>query len=215
MIRTAFVLALTAPLAAQIPAGWTYRTDAAQSLVDEDQLQAGQWRYTRMPPGWHVTTTDQGATLLASEHRLSGRWGIEVELFLFPNPSDAPLGIVMEAADAPAGSMQLRFLMRRDGMAALIARHEGTDTLLMPWRRDSLVGAHGGGVEKYVLRVNHEPDHIAFSVNGREMLWLPTGGEDHVVIPGLRVGPALNVHVSRFDLVTPMAPARARRSPGG
>jgi hypothetical protein len=171
----------------------------------------GEWRYVQMPPGWHVTTTEQGVTLLPKGRSVEGRWAIEAELFLFPDPSDAPLGIVVEAADAPEGTMQLRFLMRRDGQAAVAARHGEVDTLLATWRADTAVGGHpGSGVIKYVLRVTHEAETLAFAVNGTEMIAIPTHGEDHRVIPGLRLGAGLNVHLSRFDLVTPLAPPRRR-----
>ena len=199
-------------LQAQAPEGWTYRLDAPQSLRDTQDLAPGEWRYTRMPPGWHVTTTDAGVVLQPEGRTLHGRWGIEVELFLFPNPSDAPLGISLEPADLPPGSVQLRFVMRRDGQAALIGLREGRDTLLAAWTADTAATPHGGGVDRYVLRLMHEANTLAFSINGHEMLALPTGGEDNVAIPGLRIGPGLNVHVSRYDLLTPLAPPRPRRS---
>lgn len=208
----AAVLASPATLAAQaadMPSDWTWRLDRPQQLTEGQNVAAGEWRYTKMPPGWHVTTSDQGVSLFPKDKVISGRWGIEVELFLFPKPSDAPLGIILEAKDAePAGSRQLRFLMRRDGTAALVARHGGTDTTLVTWTADTAVKAHEGGVEKYVLRVVHEGGALTFALNGRQMFKVPTGGEDHPSIPGLRIGPGLNVHVSRYDLITPLAPVR-------
>lgn len=194
---------------ASLPPDWTWRLDGDQRMVAGQQVARGEWRYATMAPGWHMTTTEKGVSLFAKDRVLSGPWGVEVELFLFPKPGDAPFGIILEGRDAqPAGSMQLRFLMRRDGQAALFARHGGVDSMLVAWRSDSAVKAHSGGVDKYVLRVMHQNATLAFSINGRAMLTLPTGGEDHAAIPGLRVGPDLNLHVSRYDLITPLAPAR-------
>lgn len=193
------------------PPDWTWRLDGAQRVATGQGVAPGEWRYERMPPGWHVTTTEQGVVLFPNDRTVSGRWGIEAELFLFPNPGEAPLGLVLEAPDArPAGSRQLRFLLRRDGTVGATAHHGGRDSTLAPWKGDTAVKAHGGGVVKYVLRLMHEEGTLAFSVNGREMVALPTGGEDPRAIPGLRIGPGLNVHVSRFDLITPLAPARPR-----
>jgi hypothetical protein len=193
------------------PDDWTWRLDAPQREVTGQDVAPGEWRYVQMPPGWHITTTEQGAILFPKGRSVEGRWAIEAELFLFPDPSDAPLGIVVEAADAPEGAMQLRFLMRRDGQAAVWARHGDVDSLLVPWHADTAVSGHpGAGVIKYVLRVTHEAETLAFAINGREMVAFPTHGEDHPALPGLRLGPGLNVHVSRFDLVTPLAPVRRR-----
>jgi hypothetical protein len=217
-MRSGFLLGLCALVPAGVgaqeperPAGWTWRLDGEQRMVSGQEVASGEWRYVTMAPGWHVTTTDQGASLFAGGKSLSGPWGIEAEIFLFPRPSDAPFGIILEDRDArPAGSRQLRFLMRRDGTAALVARHGGVDTMLVSWVADTAVKAHTGGVDKYLLRVMHENATLAFSVNGRDMLSLPTGGADHASVPGLRIGPGINLHVSRYDLITPLAPPRAR-----
>ena len=211
--RMLAALLLPGTLAAQdaMPDDWTYRLEADQTLSTIQAGEDGGWSYTRMPPGWHITTTAQGVTLLPKEHTVEGRWGVEAEVFLFPNPSASPFGVVLEAADAPApGSVQLQFLVRRDGQAALVARHNGEPEMIAPWTADTAATVHKGGVVKYVLRVMHEQGHLIFSVNGREMVVQPTGGEDHRAIPGLRVGPGLNLHVGRFELITPLAPARAR-----
>lgn len=207
-------LVLPAALTAQetgAPPDWTWRLDGEQRLVTGEDLPAGSWRYVSMPPGWHVTTTEQGVSLFPKDRLVEGRFGVEAEVFLFPDPSDAPLGIVLEAADAPEGSRQLRFLMRRDGATALVATHAGTDTTLVSWQADTTGLAHpGDGIVKYVLRVTHEAGALAFTVNGHETFAMPTAGEEHPTRPGLRLGPGLNAHVSRFDLITPLAPPRTR-----
>ena len=213
------IAALAFPLVtagqANVPTDWEWRLDGPQTLVTGNGPTDGAWRYERMPPGWHVTTTSRGVLLWPRGRVVSGRWGIEVSFFLFPDASEEPLGLVVEGRDAPAGSMQLRFLMRRDGAAALIARHDGVDTLMVPWTTDSAVPPLTGPTPvQYTLRLVHEASALAFSVNGHEMLAVPTGGEDHVATPALRVGPGLNLHITRFDLITPLAPARPRPGAG-
>lgn len=209
---SALLFALPGALAAQdlvVPEDWSWRLDGEQRLVAEQDLSAGAWRYVRMPPGWHITTTEQGVSLFPRGRVVQGPWGVEAELFLFPDPSDAPLGIVVEAVGEPPGSMQLRFLMRRDGGAALLALRDGQETPMVAWRSNPSVPGHTAGeVVRYVLRVMHEGGSLAFAVNGHEMFRIPSGGEDHPSVPGLRIGPGLNVHVSRFDLITPLAPLR-------
>jgi hypothetical protein len=197
-----------------LPADWAVRLDTPQEAVSGQEATAGQFRYERMPPGWHMTTTTAGVTLLPRGRSVEGPWGIEVELFLFSNPSDAPLGVVVEAADRAPGTMALQFLLRADGAASLVAVHDGQAQEMVPWTHDTAVAPHGGtDVVKYVLRVMHQAETLSFAINGTTMLSVPTGGEDHRSIPGLRLGPGLNVHVSRFDLVTPLAPPRPPRAP--
>lgn len=211
--RLLLAIAVPATLTAQdvIPDDWTYRLDGDQAFAAGQEVHAGEWRYTTMPPGWHITTTAQGVTMLPTAPRvLSGEWGVEVELFLFPDPSDAGFGIALEATTGEARAQQLHFLLRRDGQAALLARHAGGDTLLIGWTADTAATPHSGEVDRYVLRLMHQGETLAFSINGREMLAMPTDGSDHGPTAGLRVGPGLNLHVSRFDLITPLAPARRR-----
>jgi hypothetical protein len=224
-MRRIFTLALVAvlsaaisPLAAQdvVPTDWTYRLDGAQRFAVGDSVRAGEWRYTRMPPGWHLTTTESGVTTLPKDVTIHDRWAIEVELFLFPNPSDQSFGIVVESNDptGPDGGAVLRFLMRADGQVSAEARHGSEERVLVPWRRDSTLKAHAGGVERHVLRVAHESATIAFAVDGHEVLAIPTGGANPRAVPGLRVGRGLNLHISRFDVITPLAPPRLRGTTG-
>lgn len=196
----------------EVPQDWSARLDAPQRAVTGQEVAAGEWRYVAMPPGWHVTTTEQGVVLLPRNRSVSGRWAIEAELFLFPNPGEASFGILLEPATSGSNAGQLRFLMRRDGQAGVLSVSGARDSLLVPWRADTAVRAHpGAGVIRYTLRVSHEPGSLTFAINGREVAALPAGEPGRQLVPGLRVGPGLNLHVSRFDLVTPLAPARPAR----
>jgi hypothetical protein len=199
-----------APLAAQeidAPTDWIARLDAPQAVAEGQDVAAGEWRYQRMPPGWHVTTTEAGVLLFPEAVTLSGRWGVEVELFLFPNPSNEGLGIVIEGVEEEG---QLRFLMRRDGQASLEARFGDVVMIPEPWTADTLASVHDtNGVIKYVLRLMHQSGKLAFSINGHEMYSQETEGDAPEVIPGLRIGRGLDVHVSRFDLIAPLAPPAA------
>ncbi len=213
-VRVVAALGIPALLAAQqpmAPAGWTAHLDASQQMINGQEVAPGEWRFEAMPPGWHMTTTEQGVTLTADRQVLHGRWGVEVELYLFPDPSAAPLGIALQGRDAELSpDSELRFLMRRDGSTGLLMHLNGADTMLVPWTRDTAIVPHAGGVEKHVLRLVHERDRVIFSIDGHEAFVAPAEGEGHRVAPGLRVGPGLNVHVSRFDVITPRAPARRR-----
>ena len=209
MLATLLVPAAVAAQAPAMPPGWGWRLDAPQAVAAGQEVAAGEWRYQRMPPGWHVTTTEQGVVLFPDSATVHGRWAIEVELFLFPNPSAEGLGIALLD---PEGRGDLLALMRRDGQATLVARDGSDEMTVVPWTRDTMATPHDTtGIIKYMLRLTHESGHLAFQVNGHELFAHAVPGDgDEAVIPGLRIGAGLNVHVSRFDLVTPLAPARPR-----
>jgi hypothetical protein len=165
-----------------------------------------------MPPGWHITTKESGGVLSIADRSLAGRFAIEVELFLFPNPSEHPFGIALQQRDGDQVRGEVQFLFRRDGMAMARAEHGRRDTVLVAWKGDTAVKAHvPAEVVKYVLRVQNDAGHLAFSINGRELLAVPTDVGDHPLVPALRIGAGLNLHISRVDLVTPLAPPRPRR----
>jgi hypothetical protein len=54
----------------------------------------------------------------------------------------------------------------------------------------------------------HQGDNITVAVNGRQMLTLPMGPNVQHPVAGFRAGTGLNLHISRFDLITPLAPPR-------
>ncbi len=212
----ALALAFTSPLASQaltIPDDWTARLDAPQEFAVGQDVATGEWRYVTMPPGWHMTTTSAGVSVFPKHRTVHGRWALEVELFLLPNPSDSAFGFILgRAPDAQGEARDLRFLMRRDGAVAFRDNRSDDPKVATLWQADTTGAlAHDGtSVTKYVLRAVHESGHLVFSVNGVERFAIAIGGEDPVVIPGFRLGPGLNVHIARYDVIEPLAPARVR-----
>ena len=197
-------------LAAQAP-GWTWRLDGEQVTPSTgEELAPGQWAWQQMPPGWHITTTSQGATLFPVEaHAMTGRWAVEMELFLFPDPGSEGAGIVLAQPGAPEIG-EMRVLFRRDGQVAMEVHSPDGDRVLAGWTSDTAAQAHDGKqVKQYVLRVSLTSGVLAASLNGRAMLSLELMPEHAAgpVVAGIRVGSGLNLHVSRFDLVRPLAPA--------
>jgi hypothetical protein len=205
-----FVGLAPATLHGQAPADWRWRLDGSERAPKSGEVQAGEWAWQAMPPGWHLTTTDQGVTLFPSTaHPMTGRWGVEMEFFLFPNPSDEAMGVVLEATATEMQGGQMYLLLRRDGQVMVEVRHNGEANPMIPWTADTAAPAHAGGeTRRYVVRVNHDPGRITFAVDGRLRATVPTEGVEYAPVAGMRVGKGLNVHISRFDLVTPLAPAR-------
>ncbi|HRP08029.1 MAG TPA: hypothetical protein PLL69_06025 [Gemmatimonadales bacterium] len=204
-------LLFVASSSAQAP-GWTWRLDGEQvTPTTAGELAPGQWAWQQMPPGWHITTTSQGATLFPVEaNPLTGRWAVEMELFLFPDPGSEGAGIVLAQPGAPEIG-EMRVLFRRDGQVAMEVHSPGGDRVLAGWTADTAAEAHDGKeIRKYVLRVSLTDGVLGAALNGREMLSLELipGHAAGAMTAGIRVGSGLNVHVSRFDLVKPLAPAK-------
>lgn len=204
------LLMLPTSLTAQAP-DWTWRLDHDQvAPAAASDTAGGQWVWQQMPPGWHLTTTAQGVTLFPTgPERLTGRWAVEMEFFLFPDPGSAGVGVALAQPAAP-GLGELCILLRRDGQMAVVVGGPAGEHLLVGWTADTAADAHRGDeVKPYVLRVEMDSAVLSASVNGRRMLTLPLD-PNHVAgesVAGIRIGPALNVHVARFDLVKPLAPA--------
>lgn len=203
----------------QIPDDWTWTTDAPATQATEQDVGPDEFRYVRMPPGWHVTTTTSGIAMFPRGQTVSGRFGVEVEAFWFPNrvdgewamPGEAPWGIAFDNPEAtPENSHRMEFLIRRDGAVAIRVSMHGETRMLADWKSDSTVKPHNGkDITTYVLRMEHVNEYVTFAVNGKQILKVNVGPSPFAVVPGLRVGPGLNLHIERYDLLQPLAPARS------
>jgi len=202
-----------APLAAQdgaaptVPANWKVRADrgtpviratGAATVAPSDTVVL-----TTMPPGWHITT---GPTMIAYDPawQASGNYRVEAEIFLFPGERREGFGLFVGGTDLEGpGQTYLYALLRKDG-AVLVKRREGgaTETLVQ-WKGHPAIVQHTGqeGTAKNVLAVDVDTDSVRVIVNDQPVAavargTLPTDGQ-----VGLRVAHALNLHVSRVDVV--------------
>lgn len=193
----------------ETPEGWRWVMDAAATLVQEQAVPDGGWRFVAMPPGWHVTM-GPGGVLYHPAHAAAGRYALEAETFLFPEPSDEGFGLFVggRGLDGPTPEY-VTFLIRADGHSA-VARHAGgVVTLLAPWSPgDSVVAQRPSGTARNVLRVSVDPDSVVFSVNGGRVAGLARAGVAPDGQFGFRVGAGINLHISTLDLTQGLAPPR-------
>lgn len=203
-------LLMPALLAAQAPADWRYSLDHLALPPVAGEPTAGAWAYQQMPPGWHLTTTDQGVTLFPeAKLPMTGAWGVEMEFFLFPDPSDEGVGIVLLPTAESEHSGELRLLVRRDGQVSATVFTSSDTMVISPWSSDTGVVAHDGKeIKPYLLRVVHQGDVVTVTVDGRQRLTLPMGPNVQHPVAGIRAGAGLNLHIARFDLIRPLAPPR-------
>ncbi|HEU4828409.1 MAG TPA: hypothetical protein VFT04_04365 [Gemmatimonadales bacterium] len=162
------------------------------------------YTFDRMPPGWHVTM-GPGAILTDSAHRAEGRFVVESEIFLFPNSSASEYGIVL----AKDGADWTGFLLRRDGTAAIVRFAGGVATPIVAWSaHDSVPKPSADAPARVVARVEAERDSTHFSVNGTRVASALGSAAPVDGVFGLRIGPGVNVHVSRLDYTRRLAPPR-------
>ena len=197
-------------LEGQAPGEWNYTLDRETVAPVRGEPTPGAWAYQQMPPGWHLTTTDQGVTIYPTARLpMEGEWGVELEVFLFPEPSDEGVGIALMPTAESRYAGELRILFRRDGQVSAGVYTGGDTIVLAPWTTDTGVVAHDGKeIRQYELRVEHRGETLTVSVDGRQRLSLPIGPNEQHPVAGIRAGRGLNLHISRFDLIKPLAPPR-------
>jgi len=199
---------LPSALGAQLttPSQWRWVTDAPARLVTEQTVTDSAWRFVSMPPGWHVTT-GPGALLFDPSYEAKGRFSLEAEIFLFPNPSDQGYGLFAGGhaleTDSASG---LAFLIRRDGAAAVARIARGDVEFVRPWQPTTAARPHeGAGTVENTLRVSAEADEVFYVVNGDTVAVIPRMPGALEGPFGVRVGAGLNLHISYLDLIQHLA----------
>lgn len=209
------LLALVAgtPLFAQegdltVPTAWKVRGDRGPvTLVPDEQLANPRTtaRVVTMPPGWHVTT---GPALITWDPawQASGSYRVEMESFLFPGERAEGYGLFVGGQDLEGdGQAYLYVLLRKDGQF-LVKRRQGAETeTLVPWTAHAAIIPHegGDGTAKNLLAVEVGGDAVTIAVNGQTVTTIPRAGLPTDGQVGLRVNHALNLHVSRMEILKP------------
>jgi hypothetical protein len=200
------------PLAAQdrpaptVPPTWKVRADhGTPTVLATPSMSAGgdTVQLVTMPPGWHVTT---GPAVITYDPawQASGNFRVEAEIFLFPGERREGYGLFIGGQNLDgAGLSYLYVLLRKDG-AVLVKRREGGATeTLVPWKGHPAIVQHAGqeGTAKNVLAVDVGADSVRVIVNDQPVAAVARAGLVTDGQVGLRVNHALNLHVTRVDIV--------------
>ncbi len=203
--QLALALVLFAPAAraqdATPPAHWRIAYDSAPKTPPV---------FVRMPPGFHVTT-GPGAVLWDPRVPGESRYEVHGEVFVFPDASEGEVALFTggTALGTPRAAWTA-FAIRRDGAVAVLRRTGRTTELLLPWTPSPAVkppGKDEPALNALAVRVDSA---VTFVVNGTVVAQLPRerlGTTDGAV--GWRVGRGVNLHVSAFDVLRRLAPARS------
>jgi hypothetical protein len=216
-LSAVLVLAFAGPVAAQVagmPTGWRAITDvpAEYSAAGIEPNAGGRYNFVNMAPGWHMTT-GPGTLFFNPAVRAAGRFRLETEFFLFPNPSDQPVGLMVGGTglEGPLASVQwFGLLVRRDGSAGVVHNHGTEHHPMVPYAKaDSLAPHPGADSQRILLVIDAEADSVRFFVNRGRVAAVARAGMNLDGPFGFRVGQGLNLHVVRLDLTQKLAPARA------
>ncbi len=201
--------AVAAQSGAVTPPGWQWRTDlpAAPQAGGTGNVTDSRFEFSPMAPGWHVTM-GPGGILFDPQNRISGRFEVDAQFFLFPEPSNAEYGVFVGGAglDGP-GARWTTFVVRGDGSGAIFAHSGGRTNEVVSWTKHSAIAARdANGLARNVVSVRAEPDSVKLFVNGTRVaavqrLDVSVDGQF-----GLRVGRGINIHVGNLDIKRRLAP---------
>jgi hypothetical protein len=192
------------------PEDWKWRLDGPATMSPGGKMDAGQWWFVAMPPGWHVTM-GPGGLVYHPAYRASGRFVIESELFLFPDSSDEGVGPFVggQSLGDQESPTYTSLLLRKDGSASVMRRTGGALTPIADWAAVAGVSPHGGkDAEKHAFRIEADTATVTFLVDGTKVAAIPrddVAADGHF---GLRIGRAVNIHVVRLDFTQRLAPAK-------
>ena len=155
-----------------------------------------------MPPGWHITARGPGALLGDTSWRSAGVATVEAEIFLFPSSTEREYGLFVGGSGLDSGSPAWTgVLLRRDGSWA-VARGRGSSLeMIRDWTPNAAVNPAGAQAVKNVLSVSLDAGRVTVRVNGVVVgdAALPSADAADGAV-GIRVGPGLNLHVTRVTI---------------
>ncbi|HEX5387058.1 MAG TPA: hypothetical protein VFW66_10185 [Gemmatimonadales bacterium] len=180
---------------ADLPPGWTARTDSDSDLVDV--------KFVTMAPGYHVTL-GPAAILYRAADKMTGPFHVSVTFTQTkapPHPEGYGIFIGGKNLDGPARQYTY-FMIRGDGRY-LIKRRSGdsTSSIISGWsRHPAIVHADRSGKATNDLEVVMAPDKASFMVNGREVYNADPRLFDAAGIVGLRINHNLDLHIADYTV---------------
>lgn len=193
---------LSAPVAAQAPAGWQMRVDRSTNAADPDDVP--DVKFVTMGQGFHVTT-GPAVVLWKPENAASGAYTIKARFRLVkPSGHVNYYGLVFGGNDlAGAGQNYLYFLVAQNG--TFLVKHRAGDATHDVQARTAnaaIVKPDSGGSATNTLEVRVAADKVEYVVNGTVVHSTPKAGMTARTDGtwGLRVNHLLEVHVDQVGI---------------
>lgn len=183
------------------PDGWEVRFD--REGMTEDDLEM----FVAMPPGWHITTGPAGIfwdPAMSAE----GDYRVELEVYLFdPAGRRESFGIFFGGQNLQEANQRYGYFLIRDGGEFILKERVGADApTLEPWTSHPAIASYAdrGDEEASVLNtlaMEARGDRLHFFVNDTEVATVERSRVSTAGTVGLRVNHALNLHISRLEVM--------------
>ena len=199
----ALTMALSSTALAQASAGWTMRVDRSTNTSDPDK--STEVKFTRMGPGFHVTT-GPAVVLWSPDSTATGAYTLKGTFHLMqPSGHVNYYGLVFGGTNLEtARQVYLYFLVGQNG--TFIVKHRAGDTMThdvqgrTPHAAVAKPDASGKSVNNLEVRVG--ADKIDYVVNGTVVHSTPKAGMTTRTdgIWGVRINHELDVHVEKLGV---------------
>lgn len=199
----ALTMTLSAAAQAQAPAGWTMRVDRSTNAADPDK--STDVKFTRMGPGFHVTT-GPAVVLWSPDSSATGVYTLKGTFHLMkPSGHVNYYGLVFGGGnlDGPRQNY-LYFLVGQNG--TYVVKHRAGDTVThdvqgrTPHAAIAKPSDAGNSVNNLEVRVGS--DKIDYVINGTVVHTTPKAGMTARTdgVWGVRVNHELDVHVEKLGV---------------
>jgi hypothetical protein len=197
----ALAVGLTSPVVAQAPVGWQMRLDRSTNASDPDKTP--EVKFTKMGPGFHVTT-GPAAVLWSADSTGSGSYTVRGTFHLMKLSGHANYyGLVFGGANLQEASQNyLYFLIAQNG--TFIVKHRAGDAtthdIQARTAHAAIVRPDAAGKSANALEVRVGSDKIDYVVNGSVVHSTPKAGMTARTdgLWGVRVNHDLDVHVEKL-----------------
>jgi hypothetical protein len=205
MIRRFTVVTLAAVLsaqaAAQAPAGWQMRLDRSTNAADPDRTP--EVKFTKMDPGFHVTT-GPAAVLWNASNSVSGAYTVRGTFHLMKPSGHANYYGLVFGGNSLQGATQsyLYFLIAQNG--TFLVKHRAGDVTtheVQPRTAHAAIKKpDASGKSTNALEVRVRADRIDYVVNGTVVHSTPKAGMTARTdgLWGVRINHELDVHVEKL-----------------
>lgn len=116
-------------------------------------------------------------------------------------PAPQPYGLFVAGTDLDQDTQHYTaFLIRQDSKFQIVTRNNGKDTVIVNWRTAQPMLEPKGVKPTNTLEIRALQNGLHFLIGDQEVHQMPRGAAGPDGIAGVRLGPGLNVQVTRFEV---------------
>jgi hypothetical protein len=182
---------VAAPLAAQLPEGWTGRADRGE---------ASGIKFVAMAPGFHVTPGASGIVYRVAD-KAAGNFHAIGSFTQTKAPSHPEAyGMFLSGNNLTAENQSyIYFLIRGDGKYLVKKRDGATTANIVGWTdHEAIQKQDAAGKSTNQIEIDANGPKVVFKVNGKAVYEMEAPNRGGQV--GLRINHGLDLHIANFDV---------------